>query len=97
MYSTTSKCNRIVNDIAKGFNDWTKDVRDLPILAMLESLRRLLLTTYQTRQQFCTKLKDKLCLKVMKNLEKTKIRVKGLEPIYSEENVFEVISIEKTY
>lgn len=48
-FRTVSKCDTLLNTIAKSFNSWIKDATDKPFLNMLEQIRR------QLRNRFVAK------------------------------------------
>ncbi|XP_058211693.1 uncharacterized protein LOC131323870 [Rhododendron vialii] len=71
MYGLRSKCNRMDNNTSEAFNQAIKDARDEPILTMLESIRRYLMTRLQIRRQMCMGCEDTLCPRIRKKVEKT--------------------------
>lgn len=50
-FSTHSKSNMFLNNLAETFNAWIKDSRDKPLLTMLEMIRRQLMARFQQKRE----------------------------------------------
>ena len=96
MYSTRSKCNRMDNNTSEAFNIAIKDARDQPILTMVESIRRYLMTRLQTRFKMCMEWNGTICPRIRSKLEKIGKRMGDCEVIYSGGTIFEVIVVTMT-
>jgi hypothetical protein len=49
-FSTFPKCDLIVNNLSECFNAWILKSRDLPIISMMEMLRKKLMKRYQKKR-----------------------------------------------
>jgi len=71
-FSTHSKSNMLLNNLAETFNAWIKDSRDKPLLTMLEMIRRKLMTRFQQKREGIRATTHKVCHKMHKKLERSK-------------------------
>ncbi|KAH7859412.1 hypothetical protein Vadar_000761 [Vaccinium darrowii] len=97
MYGTTAKCNRMDNNTSEAFNEAIKDARDQPILSMVETIRRYLMTRLQTRLQMCMGWQSTICPRIRSRMEKTKKLMGECEVIYSGGTIFEVITVLRSF
>jgi hypothetical protein len=68
-FSESPKCDLLVNNISECFNSYILKARDKPILTMLEMIRKQLMRMYQLKRDGISKLKGKLCLRIVEKLE----------------------------
>ncbi|XP_072993866.1 uncharacterized protein [Typha latifolia] len=94
--SSRSKSDRIVNNMSEASNVFLKDVRDKPIITMVEGIRGQLMTRYQERMQLRVNYKKNICPKILKKLEQRKVEARKYEPLYAGNNIFELTSRFKT-
>ncbi|KAH7849020.1 hypothetical protein Vadar_011833 [Vaccinium darrowii] len=85
------------NNTSEAFNEAIKDARDKPMLTMLESIRRYLMTRLQTRFKLVMGFKGTICPRIRSKLEGTKKWVGECEVMYSGGTIFEVITVLRTY
>ncbi|KAH7842692.1 hypothetical protein Vadar_008109 [Vaccinium darrowii] len=97
MYGTRAKCNRMDNNTSEAFNEAIKEARDQPILSMVETIRRYLMTRLQTRLQMCMGWQGSICPRIITRMEKTKNLMGECEVIYSGGTIFEVISVLRSF
>ncbi|XP_058217631.1 uncharacterized protein LOC131328749 [Rhododendron vialii] len=97
MYSTRSKCNRMDNNTSEAFNTAIKDARDQPILTMVESIRRYLMTRLQTRLKLCMGWNGNICPRISRRIERTQQLMGESEVMYSGGTIFEVICVPRIY
>ena len=75
MFSPRAKCNRMDNNTSEAFNSSIKEARDMPILTMLEMIRRQLMKRYQDRMLFSRTFTSNICPIIFKKLEKNRKRL----------------------
>ncbi|XP_058214249.1 uncharacterized protein LOC131325810 [Rhododendron vialii] len=97
MYGLMSKCNRMDNNTSEAFNQTIKDARDEPILTMLESIRRYLVTRLQIRRQMCMGWEGTLCPRIKRRVEKTCKLMGECQVIYSGDKIYEVMTVLRTF
>ncbi|XP_062161919.1 uncharacterized protein LOC133868944 [Alnus glutinosa] len=68
-FNESPKYDLLVNNISECFNSYILKARDKPILTMLEMIRKKLMRRYQLKRDGISKLKGKLCPKIVKKLE----------------------------
>ncbi|KAH7842659.1 hypothetical protein Vadar_007781 [Vaccinium darrowii] len=91
-YSPRAQTSRMVNNISESFNNAIKEVRDKPILTMLEGLRRYVMQRYVERTKFSEKFTSKICPNICKKLEFIKEWAGEYSVIYASPQKFEVSS-----
>lgn len=69
-FSTYPKCGLLSSNICESFNQYISDARDMPILTMLEHIRRRLMSRFQDKRTLIAKVKVKFVLKYMEKLRK---------------------------
>ncbi|XP_057478210.1 uncharacterized protein LOC130765725 [Actinidia eriantha] len=98
MFSPRAKCNRMDNNTSESFNSSIKEARDMPILTMLEMIRKQLMKRYQDRMLFSQTFTSNICPRIFKKLEKNKKKAMACDVIWAGEAVFEVtVSSIRTY
>jgi len=68
-FNESPKYDLLVNNISECFNSYILKARDKPILTMLEMIRKKLMRRYQLKRDGISKLKGKLCPRIVKKLE----------------------------
>jgi len=68
-FNESPKCDLIVNNISECFNSYILKARDKPILTMLEMIRKQLMRRYQLKRDGISKLKGKMCPRIVEKLE----------------------------
>lgn len=91
-YSPRAQTGRMVNNISESFNNVIKEVRDKPILTMLEGLRRYVMQRYVEKTKFCDKFSSRICPNICKKLEFIKEWAADYSVIYASPQKFEVSS-----
>jgi hypothetical protein len=67
-FSTFPKCDLIVNNLSECFNAWILKSRDLPIISMMEMLRKKLMKRYQKKREGISTMDDRICPKIRARL-----------------------------
>jgi hypothetical protein len=63
-FSTHSKSDMLMNNLAETFNAWIKESRDKPLLTMLKMIRRQLMTRFQQKRDGVRATTHKICPKI---------------------------------
>ncbi|CAL2227020.1 unnamed protein product [Prunus armeniaca] len=71
-FKTHFKCDLLLNNMCEAFNGALVEVRDKPILTMLERIRFYIMLLMATRRASCEKWKHVIDLRIFGILEKTK-------------------------
>ncbi|KAH9671509.1 SWIM-type domain-containing protein [Citrus sinensis] len=86
-----TKSNHVTNNMSESFNNWIKNYRGMPILRMLEEIRRKLMTLIHTRQQEVLAWQDKLPPVVRRRVTREKEAARSLTVIFGHNQTFEVM------
>lgn len=62
----------ISNNIVESYNSWIKDVRDKPLITMLEIIRRQLMNMSHCMKEGAKQETNEICPKIQKKLERLK-------------------------
>src|SRR3954467_8750924 len=73
-FSTTSKCDLVVNNVSESFNKYIRQAREKPVITMLETIRKQLMRRLQKKKEKMNAYEGSICPKILRKLEK-------LEPI----------------
>jgi hypothetical protein len=68
-FSTFPKCDLIVNNLSECFNAWIVKQRDLPIISLMEMLRKKLMKRYQKKREAIIKMDGRICPKILERLD----------------------------
>ncbi|KAH7866476.1 hypothetical protein Vadar_020923 [Vaccinium darrowii] len=82
--SPRSKVNRMDNNMSEGFNNWIQEAREMPVLTMIETIRRQLRQKYVKRLEFSEKFNGILCPHIAKKLGYKIENACGMEVFYSD-------------
>ncbi|KAJ4845159.1 hypothetical protein Tsubulata_018439 [Turnera subulata] len=72
LMSPRIRCELLLNNLAESFNALILEARDKPIITLMESIQRLLMLRFVKKKKLIKENKEKLCLRIMKKLEKAK-------------------------
>jgi len=89
-FSTHSKSDMLLNNLAETFNSWIKESKDKPLLTMLEMIWRQLMTRFQQKRDGVRAASHKICPKIQKKLERSKDEAKNCICRWQNELEFEV-------
>ncbi|KAH7835706.1 hypothetical protein Vadar_029032 [Vaccinium darrowii] len=95
-YNPRSKVNRMDNNMREEFNNWIQEARDMPILTMLETIKRQLMARYVARLEYSNKFNGPLCPNIKKKLGYKIVNASGMQVIYCGGTLFEVTGTDKT-
>ncbi|KAK8635693.1 hypothetical protein V6N13_004418 [Hibiscus sabdariffa] len=89
-FSTFSKCDMLLNNLCESFNSSIVDVRDKPILTMLEAISSKLMKRIYKRRDAMKRYNGSICPKIQKKLDKLKIEFFNYIPDWSGGYTFQV-------
>ncbi len=56
MFSLSSKCDYVTNNIAESFNNWIRHDKSLPVVELMDKIRQMIMERLCTRVSLATKL-----------------------------------------
>ncbi|GMY31961.1 hypothetical protein FCV25MIE_27203 [Fagus crenata] len=89
-FTKKPKCDLIVNNFSECFNSYILDVRDKPILTMLDTIRMKLMRSFQVNRASIAKMSEKLCPKIQVKVDKAGVKANECLLMYSREGKYEV-------
>ncbi|XP_051134173.1 uncharacterized protein LOC127253566 [Andrographis paniculata] len=91
-FATFSKCDMILNNLCESFNRIILDARDMPILPMLEWIRRYLLSRLAKRREMALRKWENMqfCPKIVKIMEKNIREASSCVPVKADDWTYEV-------
>ncbi|XP_071917224.1 uncharacterized protein [Coffea arabica] len=89
-FRETTKCDILLNNLCESFNAVILEVREKPILGMLETLRIYLMDRMRIKREWMKKRTDVICPKIQKKLEKAKNEAAANIARHSDDKRFEV-------
>jgi hypothetical protein len=89
-FSTFPKCDLIVNNLSECFNAWILKSRDLPIISMMEMLRKKLMKRYQKKREGISTMDDRICPKIRARLDECGQDAGHCYCTYAADGLFEV-------
>lgn len=69
------KCDSITNNLAETFNSWIRDIKDLPIVQLVDKLREKVMVLLKKRRAIGARLKGKILPAIIQELN---VRSRGL-------------------
>jgi hypothetical protein len=96
-FSTFTKCDLIVNNLSECFNAWILKSRDLPIISMMEMLRKKLMKRYQKKREGISTMEGRICPKIRARLDECGQDAGHCYCTYAGDGLFEVTHMEKQY
>uniref|UniRef100_A0A2N9FZE3 SWIM-type domain-containing protein n=1 Tax=Fagus sylvatica TaxID=28930 RepID=A0A2N9FZE3_FAGSY len=91
------KCDMLLNNLCETFNSKIVNARTKPIITMLETIRRYLMTRIQKNRDAMLKYQGPICPRIQEKLQKCKAESKGCTPKWGGGNRYEVTSDGKKY
>ena len=64
-FSETIKCDHITNNVAEVWNNWVKDIKDLPIADLADTLRSKFMELYARRRRIGEKFEGHVMLPIV--------------------------------
>jgi len=96
-FSTFPKCDLIVNNLSECFNSWILKQHDLPIISLLEMLRKKLLKRYQRKLEGIMNMDGRICPKILARLDELAVDVGHCYGVYAGDGFYEIIEKQKQY
>jgi hypothetical protein len=84
-----------VNNLSKCFNTWILKQRDLPIILLLEMLRKKLLKRYQKKREGIMKRDGRICPKILARLDELAHDAGHWYGVYARDGFFEITDKQK--
>ena len=84
------RTNLLVNNLSESFNSYIIDVRDKPLVAMMEIIRRKLMKRFQLKREGMMKYEGPICPRIQQKLEKNKEMSCECETQYAGNGYYEV-------
>ena len=69
-FTGSSKCDILVNNLNESFNNYILEARELPIIGMLEWIRRRLMQRIQTKRSGMQKFQGEICPNIAEKIDK---------------------------
>ncbi|XP_012849887.1 PREDICTED: uncharacterized protein LOC105969659 [Erythranthe guttata] len=88
--SARPKCDLLNNNLCESFNSYIKEARELPILTMMEALRRQFMCRIQSKRQWIEKCTTKICPRIQDKLNSIKDKALEFECHMANEGLWEV-------
>ncbi|XP_059654751.1 uncharacterized protein LOC132301519 [Cornus florida] len=89
-FNFTSKNDVVINNMCESWNSVILEVRDKPIMYMLEWIRRHLMLRFQVKREWMESQAGLLCPEIQKQLNKVKQAARNCKVHYAGENKYEV-------
>jgi hypothetical protein len=89
-FTKNPKSDLIANNLSECFNSYILDVRDKPILTMLDTIKRKLMRRFQVNRASIAKMSGKLCSKIQVKVEKAGVKASECFLLYYGEGKYEV-------
>lgn len=96
-FSSHSRSDLLVNNLSRCFNVYIMDARDKPIITMLEIIRRKLMRTYQVKRDGIKKMDKRLCLAILKKVDRNYVESCEYISTYAGNEPFEVEHKQRQY
>jgi hypothetical protein len=74
-FNPAIKCDYVTNNIAESFNNWIKDIKDLPVCELADKLREKIMELFHRRRRIGRMLQGKILQTALRVL---KARTRGL-------------------
>jgi hypothetical protein len=96
-FSTFPTCDLIVNNLLECFNVWILKQRDLPIISLLEMLRKKLLKRYQKKWEGIVNMDGRICPKILARLDELAADAGHCYGVYAGDGFYEITDKQKQY
>jgi hypothetical protein len=96
-FSTFPKCDLIVNNLSECFNAWILKQHDLPIISLLEMLRKKLLKRYQKKREGIVNMDGRICPKILARLDELAANAGHCYGVYAGDGFYEITDKQKQY
>ncbi|XP_062201788.1 uncharacterized protein LOC133904333 [Phragmites australis] len=74
-FNPAIKCDYVTNNLAKCFNNWISDIKDLPVTELVDKLREMIMILWEKRRRIGERLHGKILPAILHQL---KARTRGL-------------------
>ncbi|XP_040380857.1 uncharacterized protein LOC102714198 [Oryza brachyantha] len=89
-FNPAIKCDYVTNNIAEVFNNWIKDIKDLPVCELADRLREMIMVLWYKRRKIGQRLEGKPCQHAL-----ALITAQPLRDVKMEDFVHEYYSVER--
>lgn len=87
MFLNDVKCDYVNNNLLESFNNWVKKIKDLPLVDLINMLRRMTMDLWDKRRRIASKLSATILPTIVKQL---KAKTRGLDQIHQRNLTAEV-------
>lgn len=91
MFHTHTKCSHVTNNMTKYFNNWINNFKGMPIMRMLEEIRRKIMVLIHKRHQQAVIWQDELPPLVRRRIVEGREESRSLSVILGHSDTFEVM------
>ncbi|KAK3221869.1 hypothetical protein Dsin_008894 [Dipteronia sinensis] len=96
-FEESIKVDHVTNNITESFNNWVNPFRGMPVLSLLEQIRRKQMRRIKKRHDQCLQWATTLPPAIHKRLEDIKKEARHIIPIWAGEDEYEVKDISRHY
>jgi hypothetical protein len=96
-FNTFPKCDLLVNNLCECFNAYILKARDLPIISMLEMIRKKLMKRYQAKRDGIRTMTGRLCPRIVIKLDEIGQVAGHCYSTYAGDGLYEVTHNNKQY
>jgi len=96
-FSTFPKYDLIVNNLSECFNAWILKSHDLPIISMMEMLRKKLMKRYQKKREGIRTMDCRIYPKILARLDESTHDAGHCYSTYAEDGLYDVTHKKKQY
>ncbi|KAH9705387.1 SWIM-type domain-containing protein [Citrus sinensis] len=86
-----TKCTHVTNNMTESFNNWINGYRAMPVVRMLDEIRRKIMRLIHTRHEAAKRWNEELPPLVRRKIVEARMESRGLSVIFGHENTFEVL------
>ncbi|KAK9209718.1 hypothetical protein WN944_002086 [Citrus x changshan-huyou] len=90
-FSTQTKCSHVTNNMTESFNNWISSFRGMPIVRMLEEIRRKIMILIHKRHELVNTWQDELPPLVRRRVMEARVESRALSVIFGHNKSFEVM------
>ncbi|KAH9673220.1 SWIM-type domain-containing protein [Citrus sinensis] len=90
-FSTQTKCSHVTNNMTESFNNWISSFRGMPIVRMLEEIRRKIMILIHKRHELVNTWQDELPPLVRRIVMEAMVESRALSVIFGHNKSFEVM------
>ena len=86
-----TKCSHVTNNMSESFNKWINNFRGLPIVRMVEEIRRKVMNLIHRRYEQAVMCQDELPPQVRRRILAGRVKSRFMSVIFGHNDTFEVM------